>query len=300
MAVTLERLQNLESGMTRTLKPIFAVANIANPLVTALSFGIGMVFRFIKLGQQVRERKEEAQRLMDAAVRAEGIFRLPVRVEPDRMKMDPFIRRDLKRIYPIAHEQLQPELKIYGDESHPQWAEAAEILRLAVEVIPEVYLDLKFDDNPVLDDLFGKWLDPGNPQFGHMLRELKILLQNEEVSIPKLKELLPAYAHEAIKHYHLDLSPEQEEALTAMSEELSGFIFGELMGDSSATSEALSFVVQKREEALDAEIEDLLAKREELEGEALEGRSQPSKTIQQIDKRLEEINTMKERIASAV
>lgn len=300
MAVTLERLQNLESGMTRTLKPIFAVANVANPLVTALTFAVGMVFRFIKLGQQVRERKEEAQKLMDAAVRAEGIFRIPVRVKPDRMKLAPFIRRDLKRIYPIAHEQLQPELKIYGDESHPDWADAAETLRIAAEIIPEVYLDLTFDDNPVLDDLFGKWLDPGNPQFGHMLRELKILMQNEEVSIPRLKAMLPAYAHEAIKNYHLDLSPGQEEALTAMSEELSGFIFGELVGDSGATAQALSFVVGKRQEALDAEIEELLEKRSELEDEALSGRAQPTKTIQQIDKRLEEIETMKDRIASAV
>ncbi len=293
-----EKITRVEETLKSTLNPVFAMAGVANPVVTAVMFGLGIIFRFVRLGAEVRRQNEAAEQALEEAVRAEGIFRMPVNISLNFSTIVNFFMNECELLYPLAYKQLEPERKILLNKSDPRWKEAFETLELAFRILPDIYFDQKFDDNPVLDDLFGKWLDPGNPDYGGLVRELRLFMQQDELSIDGLQAMLPSFIRQRLNDMGVEVADLSADQLARVSEEVGGIVTEALTGDEGLLQETLSFAVDKRKENLESRLDELANRREELEGLARsEDTGNQSKELEQINKRIEETESMLGRIS---
>ncbi len=299
MPTTPEKFTKVENTLKSTLNPVFAMAGIANPVTAAAMFGLGIIFRFLRIGAQIRRQNEAAAQALEQAVRSEGIFRLPVTVNLNFTTLVNFFLNECELIYPLAYRQLEPERKILLNKSDPKWKEAFETLELAYRILPEVYFDRTFDDNPVLDDLFGKWLDPGNPDFRSLVRQLRLFLQQEELSSQGLQAMLPTFVRQRLEDMGVDVQTLTEEQLAAVNEQVGSVVSEALSGDEGLLQETLGFAVKKRQESLQSRLEELAGRKEELQGIADSQRSQTQfKELEQVSQRISDIESMLSRIST--
>jgi hypothetical protein len=295
-----DKIKDLEDTLISTLKPAFAVATVANPAAASILFGVELVFRFARLGAQIRQELEKDQKPLDEAIRAEGIFRLPVRVAMKYAAVLSFIEES-ELNHPFAYDQFEAEREVITDKSHPGWQEAFDTLSVASRIVPELGDDLTLRDRPVLDDLYAKWLDPRKPNYRSLVVELKALGTKDALSITELKDLLPAYSRMKLESMGADLEELTENALENLNKKVGDLIWDAVLGKDGAAGEVVNFAVERRLEQIDNEATALRELKAELEKKAASELTDAEKgLLENIPKDLQALTRMKERIESAL
>jgi len=300
LGITQEQLTQLNNSIKSNLKPAFAMAGIANPISASILFGVDVIFRFVTLGTQIRKLLQEAQKSLEETVRSEGIFRVPVEVDITYSEVLGFFTKgNCQILYPMAYHQFKREREILVDKTNPGWQEAFDTLRFAYRILPEVYLDYKFDKNSVLDDLFGKWLDPGDPDFRSLVKEIKLFYTREETSISDLMQLLPEYSKLKLELMGVRLDLDTENTLEDLNSKIQDLVQTVVFGDEGMVKVATSFAVKQRIEQIENQITNLEEQERTLEEKPEQDRSEAErKELKQIKKRTDELEQMKERIES--
>ena len=298
--ITEERLKNLQNILNSTLDQAFAVTDIATRIATPVIFGMEMIFRFARLGLAMREELRNAQKKLDESVRAEGIFRITIQVNMSYAKILSFLK-DCNLLYRDVYVQLEPEREVIFDPKHPEWKEAKRILTLASQFLPEIYHDHRFNNNPILDDLFGKWLDPGNPDFRSLFKEMSLFYSKEEISRNDLKQLVPAYTKLKLNLMKARLDNLTEEELDKLNNTIGGLIWDALIGsDDNALKSLVQFSVEQRTQQLQEEINDLTEKENELKKIPENNRTEAQKKeLEQIARRKKDLENQQKRISGA-
>jgi hypothetical protein len=301
MATVEDQLNQLKTSLSSTLGPVLAMAGVANPVSASVLFGIDMVFRFVVLGVQIRQALEQAKKALDKAVRTEGIFRVPIEVDMTFSEVLAFFTRgDCQLVYPIAYDQFKREREIIVDKKHPEWREAFETLALAYRVLPEVYFDFRFDNSPLLDDLFGKWLDPGNPDFRSLIKEMKPFFSAEDISIGDLMRLLPEYSKIKLDLMGAKLDAMTQKAVDDVNRQIHDLVWSAVFGDSGMAKTTTKFAVNTRIEQIDNQLSELKERKNVLQSKPEANRTEAEKKeINQINQRIDDLTKMKERIKSS-
>jgi hypothetical protein len=298
MAVTKEQLEEMNTSVQAHISPILALAGVANPVAAATVFGVDMLFRFVTLGAAIRDELAKAKKDLDTAIRTQELFRLPVEVSLEESVVVSFFTKGACRmVYPLAYEQLAEERQTIVDPAHPRWDEAMETLTVAYRLLPDLYHDCTFDESPMLERLFGAWLDPGNPEFASLFREAKLLVLPPEISIPSLQRLLPSYTRLRLELAGAASDAATAAALAAVNQKIQALVWTTVFGDKGAVTKVTKYAVDRRLEQLNTEIASLEARKAELEAIPEGSRSESqTKELKQVEKRITDRKQMKARI----
>ncbi|HHS13523.1 MAG TPA: hypothetical protein ENN03_07110 [bacterium] len=300
MPLDADKIEELSETLESALAPALAAAGLSHPASAAVLFGLRTIFRFVRLGSEIRESLEEARQNLDATVKASGLFRAPLWVSVDYTKLLNFFTGGEGRIhFPDACEQLDEEIAILQEPDHPRWQEAFEVLNLAYWKLPEIEKHGKLKD-PLLDDLFGKWMDPGCPDYRAMFREMRLLCGGECFSLHRLKRQLSEYVRMRLEMLGADLQTITEARLKQVNDRLDEWIWEAVMGPGGAAKEAAEFIIKRHLEYMDREIHEVQNRKAGLSVKSVDPPtgSEPD-SVFRLEKRLRELMSMKQRIRSA-
>lgn len=300
MPLDADKIDELSETLETALAPALAAAGFSHPASSAVLFGLKTIFRFVRLGSKIRETLEAARKSLDETVRAGGLFRAPLWVSIDYTKLLNYFTGGECRIqFPDACEQLDEEIAILQEPDHPRWHEAFELLNLAYWKLPEMGKHGKLKD-PLLDDLFGKWMDPGSPDYRAIFREMRMLCGGEYFSLIRLREKLSEYVRMRLEMLGADLETITKERLKQVNDSLDEWIWDAVMGPEGAAKEAAEFIIERHLEYMDREIREV-----QNQKAALSVRSEDppagseTDSLRRLEKRLQELISMKKRIQSA-
>lgn len=302
MPVTESQLNQLNSSIQSTLKPILAASVVANPASASILFGVDMIFRFVTLGAKIREKINQSADTLNTAVRADGIFRAPIEIDMQFSEILSFFTEgNCQLLFPIAYNQFVKERQILINQSDPKWQEVFNTLVLARKVLPEVYFDLKFDNDPLLDRLFGKWLDPADPNFRSLIIEMKPFCLREEISLNDLAGMIPEYSRIKLELMGTKLELVTQTVLDKLNTDLRGIILEAITGDQGITKSVTKFSIDRVLEQIDNQIAELNSKKSTIEAKPEAERSEgEKKELQQFAKRIDELTKRKANISSAL
>jgi len=301
-----ERFNRVEQVLRDNLSPALTFFN-ANPTVVLLNtamFGIEMIFRFLKLGSRIKKKLREAEMALDQKVRSEGIFRIPIHIGlQDTEVITFFLRGECQLSFPEIYRQMKPEIDVLINSSdHAAKKDAFDSLKVAYRLMWEsdVLTDKNLAKDPFLDDLIGKWIDPGNFEFRDLVLECKPFLAQQELSISALREMLPDYAR-------LELNKEQNvtnkmthEQLLAVNDAISEMTWDVLLHrEDNSIEKTMTFLVTHRIEVLHQEITELETRRDQLSALPPEEMTPArERELVQLNQRLDDKALMKERLES--
>ncbi len=287
-----KRFDLAENKLLTALKPAFALTNQSEMVALAANYLIETAFRFIKLGSRVKQEIEKNRLALDAAIKAEGIFREPVHVGLDNTMVRNFwFNGRCKLLYPNAYQLMEPERTLFATGTEAEKQKAWKILKVACRVIPDYLDDQKLSD-PLLQELVGKWIDPGNKNIREIVLDLAPFLGEETFSLNGLKENLRAHTLEKLAFHQSRLDKLTEAQLQTVNTAINDLVWGALEEDDNSVDKTLEFLVNRRLLHIDEEIDFLNKEREKWSDPDAE----PSATATEREARDKESRRMEARI----
>ena len=296
-----QQFETAENKLLSALNPAAALTNQTEMAVMAAKYLIETAFRFIKLGSRIKQEIKKNRLELDTAVKSEGIFRTPVHIGLNNTMFDDFYFNGRgKLLYPDAYKALEPEIQKFKEGSEEEKKEAEKVLKVAAMVIPDIAEDNEFTD-PMLTEIVGKWIDPGQKNIREIVMDLTPLLTPEKLSMDGLKDTLEQYAFQKLKFYNTRLDKLSLQQLNTVNESIQDLVWGALSGEDTSVEETLDFLVDRRQLQIDQEIEALRAEQEKLDSgdpDLLAGTPPEllEKERKQILTRIEELEILKDKL----
>jgi hypothetical protein len=267
---SLERLPSL-------VKPLLTLANAPHPFVATATFAYGVLLRILQLGSEIREAVAREGDVLDAQVRADGLFRVPLDVDLGDLEVASFVELGRRR-YPRALEQLADDVRVLDDPRHPDRKGARERLAIARTVIPRVYDhyertgELRHPDLPLLSLGYLQLLNPGEPHVYRALvanlhLERTMLFDGDLSSATLLRERVPAYVQAQLRVERQNLDEAKQQALDRTIDSVRELYWGFVFGDGQRPAlleDAMEFLVERAGAWIDDERSRLAAERERL------------------------------------
>jgi hypothetical protein len=299
---TVEELTEVQTGITNIVKPLLTMMGASNPIIAASLFGVEMLFRFLSLGSQIRAAIEAQKKRLEESVRAEGIIRIPVGVSTKFDDVLLFVEHPLFAArHPLIARQFAREIGILPDPQSPEFPEALRIMDAVRRVIPRVERDLQFRTDPVMDQVFGMWLDPGQPDFRSLVMEFLVLADKEELSLDGHCAAIPEYVRIKLRAAGARLDQATNEAAKQVNDQISKLIRGTLFGDKGAIKSSVKFAVDRRVEMIDGELNERAARKAAIEAKPEVQRSEPEKQeLKDIAKRTSELTALRTRVTASL
>lgn len=300
MPLDADKIDELSETLESALAPALAAAGLSHPASAAVLFGLKTIFRFVRFGSRIRETLEASRESLDETVRAGGLFRAPLWISIDYTKLLNYFTGGECRIqFPDAFEQLNEEIAILQEPNHPGWHEAYEVLNLAYWKLPEMKKYGKLKD-PLLDDLFGKWMDPDSPDYRAIFREMRLLCGGESFSLTRLRQQLSGYVRMRLAMMGADLESIAKERLKQVNDLLDEWIWDAVMGPEGAAKETAEFIIERHLDYMDREIREVQNQKAawRVRSEDPPAGREPD-AVPEPEKRLRELIFMKRRIQSA-
>lgn len=306
MALATEELTKVEGSIAGVVKPVFTMLGVSNPVTASALFGISVLFRFLRLGAEVRKAIEQARRELDASVRAQGIFRVPIGVDTSVSDVLEFFKRDLTFPvrFPVLSRQFAPEIALLSTPADPGFRDAVKTLSVVMNVLPDAVVDGKFDRSPLLDDLFGKWLDPSasEPDYRSMVAEIRALASDRELSLIGLAEQPSAFIRARLRAVGAAIDAATDAKLAAVNGQIRAlFLNAFLDPNSGVVKEAVKFTVDRRAEFIQKDIDALTARKSQIEAKAATDRTEAEKAeLAGLPKRIAELTAFQAKVKASV
>ena len=167
-------------------------------------------------------------------------------------------------LYPNAYKEMEPERLLMVEGSKEQKKEAWKILAVAYRVIPDIAEDDEFTD-PLLNELVGKWIDPGQKNIREIVLDLTPLLCQKELSMDGLKDTLEAYAFQKLQFHQARLKKLTLQQLNTVNEAINDLVWGAFSDEDNSVAKSLEFLVHRRLIKIDVEINNLRKEQERLD-----------------------------------
>jgi hypothetical protein len=306
MPVTSEELTKVEGSIAGVVKPVLTMLGVANPVTASALFGISVLFRFLRLGAEVRRAIDQARRELDATVRAQGIFRLPIGVDTSVSDVLEFFKRDLTFPirFPVLAKQFAPEISILDNSGDPGFRDAVSTLSVVMQVLPDAVVDGKFDKSPLLDDLFGKWLEPSplEPDYRSMVAEIRTLAGRADVSLPGLAEQPSDLIRARLRAAGAAIDAATDARLAALNAQVRTLLLNTFLDPSSGlVKEAVKFTVDRRVELIQKDIDVLGASKARIEAKPAAERTDAEKAeLAGLTKRIAELTAFQAKVKASV
>ena len=255
--MTETELTSFENSAGSVLRPALAIAGVANPIGSAASFALGLVFRALKLRARISKAKEDAAAGLAATVGQTGLVRVPVIVADPVAALkavfvdDPFF----PNVFPEVARQFKPEIERFKSPGVPDDVVRTmrAVNRIILPALPWRPAPRKFS-NPELNVLFGDLLAMEPPDLRRIVAEFLTLdgdrnaaRANEQIN-DDLVKLQVGLAVERLG----GLQSEAETQLTAAIRQL---VVAEFFGSSGAIASTARFVAVRRIDRLRSQIE---------------------------------------------
>lgn len=290
MADTLDdKLKSVQDTVVGGLTKSLTLAGVSGVPLLVGGFVAEAVFRVVRLCARIREKQHELEKKMEEAVRDRDIVRQPIYEDIDQAAAWVFFQPAgaAARDFPEIYEQLRPEIEEVVNKPLNARPEARRALLFAYRFLTRVYEQNRFVENPVLDELFGAWIDPGAPQYGHIAREAARLFPDDGMLTPgHLMEAAEDYFLSKLKSEIGELHEIEENAQKEMAKAFKELILGALVGDEGAVARTLKFAKDVRLEKLGEQIDKL---KEEL-------KTADKSRKDWIEQRIKELESLQERI----
>lgn len=296
-------LTELQGDISAIVKPVLTMAGASNPLIASALFGMEMLFRFLSLGAAIRAAIDDQKKKLDDKVRTEDILRIPICVDTTLDDVLTFFVRDAD--FPILHpemaRQFPDEIETVKDPSSPDFPEALRVLDAARRVIPRVERELRFKTEPIMDRVFGRWLDPGKPDFRTLVYDFIALADKQELSLVEHVDRIPEYVRFRFRAARVHLNTAAEDTAKEVNAKIRVLIHATLFGDKGAIESAMKFAVDRRVELIDAEVMGLADRKAAIETKTDADRSdQEKQELKDIAKRIKELGDFKTRVNASV
>jgi len=305
MPVTSEELTKVEGAIASTVKPVLTLLGASNPVTASALFGISVLFRFLRLGAEVRAAIDQARKDLEATVRAQGIFRVPIGVDTSISDVQEFFQRDLTFPirFPVLNKQFAPEIGRLSNRADPGFVDAVQTLRVVMRALPDAVVDGKFDNSPVLDDLFGKWLDPAlpEPDYRAMVVEIRALSDGSDLSLSGLANEPSEFIRAKLRAAGASIDAATDARLTALNAQIRSLLLNAFLDpNGGVVKQAVKFTVDRRVEMIQNDIDFLTARKTQLEGKPVAERSDPDKTeLAGLTKRIAELTAFEAKVKAS-
>lgn len=304
MATSAE-LTQIESSITGVVRPVLTAVGMANPITASALLGVSMLFRFLRVGAEIRREIAAAGAALDATVRAQGIFRVPVGVDTSLSDALEFFVRDLTfpLRFRILAEQFAPEIALLKKPADPAFPEALATLKVVMNVLPDAVADRKFDRSPLLDDLFGKWLDPAipAPDYRGMVAEMRQFIGDGHLSLRSLADQSGDFLRMKLQAAGAVIDTATQAKLTEANAKVKALLLSAFLDPGTgAVKEAVKFAVDRRAEFIQADLDGLTARRTVLEAKPAGERSDAEKAeLARLVKRIPELTAFQAKVRSS-
>jgi hypothetical protein len=282
MPVTSEELTKVEGSIAGAVKPVLTMLGATNPVTASVLFGVSVLFRFLRLGAEIRKAIDLARKELDATVRSQGIFRVPISAETSVTEVLEFFTRDatFPIRFPVLNKQFAAEIEALSRSGEPRFHDAIRTLTVVMRVLPDAVLDRRFDNSPLLDDLFGKWLDPSipEPDYRSIVAELRVLAGNGDLSLSGIAEQPNAFIVAKLRAAGASIDAATDAKLAAVNAQIRTLLLNAFLDpNNGVVKEAVKFTVDRRVELIQKDIDALTARKAELEAKAAAARTDDEK-----------------------
>jgi hypothetical protein len=304
---TKEELVEIQSGITSVAKPVFTMLGVANPVAAAAVFGVETLFRFLALGAEIRAAIEEQRKQLDTRIRTEGILRVPITVDT---RLDDVLTffvddPDFPRLHPEMDRQFAAEIAAVQRPGTPEFPQALRMLDAARRIVPRIERTLRFEDDPLMDELFGKWLDPAKPDFRAMIQDYLTLANHRELGLDDHVARVSEFTRMKLSVAGATLDADTASALAEVNTKIRALVRATLFGDKGFIKDAVRFTVNERVMIIDGQVQDLNARKAEIQATDTSQLSEAAKEelkeeLKTIDSRVKKLADFKTRLSSSL
>ena len=237
------------------LKSALTLAGASGAPLIAPLFAAEAIFRIVQFGRDVKRAQEQIVSGLDRKIRDRDIFREPIYEGMDESAALDFFRPGglADQNQPSLFSQLQPEVQEIQNFPLSAEAESRRTLMFAHRFLRPIFGTTTFDD-PKLDEKYGAWLDPKDPQYGRIARDAARLFIGNEYTRQDLIDRSKKYFLQKLKS---EIELEHQAIVNAqqeMAEIFGRLVRGALFGDGQMIDRTLDFAKDLRLVSLDQEI----------------------------------------------
>lgn len=251
MPDSLDPIQTSIKGAATTIAAIAGVGVGPTAIVEILA---DAVFRGIRLGRAIRAEQQRASADLSAIIKARGILRTPIIVDLTPLQVRSFYRNDANlNIFTPLRTQFSPELDEFNESGGSVTAKTFDILEAAMQLVPQVHVDLRFDDGE-LDALLGIWLNPAKPDFRGMVKDYLTLCPRPGFTYASHYERMKDFWQDRIVQEIASINRAELQAQIALEQKVGELIRGAIFGTDSFASDALKAAKELKKTEIDEQI----------------------------------------------
>jgi hypothetical protein len=236
----------MQNSLQNQFKTIFALTSTSPVAVMAASFGINMVFRFLKFGSGLRKVYEEQRKGFDEKVRSEGVVLMPVHIRAKSTLVETYFMSGMaKRASPEVYNSMKKEIELYKTGNFAQRRAALKTLEVAYFLLNE---GKNWRENKTLMDLANASIRPKDEiQFREMVDILEPLYGKEFIGFDDFDELVDEYAKQELQALNFNLNKMQSESIGELRNTVKQMFWDTMQnGDDNTIQTTLSFIVAQK------------------------------------------------------